>query len=187
MPATPTLEDLLGPPRRVRPEDWVTMPWRNGGGVTHELLKVGDGVQGFALRVSVAEVTADGPFSRFEGVNRSIVLLSGAGLSLRFDESYAAHLTAATPLQSFPGELAPTGKLFRGPTTDLNVMTDRATLNAEVTVDRPGWMFGDLVFLLDDAVVDGEALPARTLLVRPERARCSAPTVGISVRVRDRG
>jgi hypothetical protein len=180
------LDALLGPPRRLPPDAWVTMPWRNGGGITHELLKVGEGAQGFGLRVSVAEITASGPFSPFDGVDRAIVLLSGAGVSLGFGPSNVVHLTAATPLYAFPGELAPTGELLSGPTTDLNVMTDRATIVSEVKLLGPGWALGDLLFLLQDGVVEGEPVAARTLLVRPGQVRCDAPTVAISVRARDR-
>jgi hypothetical protein len=185
MPDSAALHALLGPPRRVLPDDWQTMPWRNGGGVTHELLKVGEGAQGFALRISVAEVTADGPFSRFEGVDRSIVLLSGAGMTLTWPRGDRTHLTPATPLLSFPGEVAPQSALFDGPTTDLNVMVDRATLQAEVRLALPGEITAPLLFMLRAGQVDGGSLPAHTLLVRPGRCRCDAPMVAISLNLRD--
>ena len=180
------LDALLGPPRPVLPDDWRTMPGRNGGGVTHELLKLGEGALGFALRVSVAEVTKDGPFSRFEGVDRSIVLLSGAGMTLLWPRGDRTHLTGAAPLLSFPGEVAPNSRLIDGPTTDLNVMTDRATLHAEVSLARPGEISADPIFLLRAGVVNGEALPAHTLLVRPGPGVCDAPLVAISLHLRDR-
>ncbi|MBK9368712.1 MAG: HutD family protein [Deltaproteobacteria bacterium] len=179
------LNTLLGPPRRVLPDDWQTMPWRNGGGRTHELLKLGEGAQGFALRISVAEVTADGPFSRFEGVDRSILLLSGAGMTLTWPRGDRTHLTRATPRLSFPGEVAPQSVLIDGPTTDLNVMVDRATLQAEVSLAVPGEITAPLIFLLRAGQVNGEALPAHTLLVRPGRVACDAPMVAISLNLHD--
>jgi uncharacterized protein len=39
-------------------------PWRNGGGVTRELL-AWPGGDDWALRLSVAEIERDGPFSAF--------------------------------------------------------------------------------------------------------------------------
>jgi len=39
-------------------------PWKNGGGTTRELLAWPD-PQDWTLRLSVAQVEADGPFSRF--------------------------------------------------------------------------------------------------------------------------
>ncbi|MBK9369353.1 MAG: HutD family protein [Deltaproteobacteria bacterium] len=178
------LTTLLGPPRRVLPDDWQTMPWRNGGGVTHELLKLGEGAQGFALRISVAEVTADGPFSRFEGVDRSIVLLSGAGMTLTWPRGDRTHLTPAMPHLSFPGEVAPNNRLIDGPTTDLNVMTDRAALTAKVILTPPGPITAPLALLLRPGVVSGEALPALTLLVRAAPALCDAPTAAILLSTR---
>lgn len=178
------LNALLGPPRSVLPSDWQTAPWRNGGGVTHELLKLGEGAQGFALRISVAEVASDGPFSRFDGVDRAIVLLSGAGMTLTWPRGDRTHLTGATPRCAFPGEVAPHCALFDGPTTDLNVMTDRATLSAEVILDPPGRIMASLLFLLREGRVNGETLPARTLVVRPGAGLCDAPTVAIFLRPR---
>ena len=55
--------------------DAVERPWRNGGGVTRELASSPEGVDDFDWRVSIAEVTASGDFSRFPGVDRTIVRL----------------------------------------------------------------------------------------------------------------
>jgi environmental stress-induced protein Ves len=53
-------------------------PWRNGGGVTRELV-VFPVHENWHWRISVAEVTQDGPFSRYEGVQRWFAVLSGGG------------------------------------------------------------------------------------------------------------
>jgi environmental stress-induced protein Ves len=42
------------------------MPWKNGGGVTRELLAWPGGGD-WQVRISVAEIEADGPFSSFPG------------------------------------------------------------------------------------------------------------------------
>jgi HutD len=173
------IDTLLGPPRRVLPADWRTMPWRNGGGLTHELLKLGEGALGFALRVSIAEVQADGPFSRFDGIDRALLLLSGAGMTLTWENGEHTTLTPEAPLVLFPGEESPENVLLRGPTTDLNVMTDRAALTARVILSPPGPITAPLALLLRPGLVAGEALPALTLLVRAAPALCDAPTAAI--------
>ena len=64
---------------------WPTtppQPWRNGGGVTRELLAWPDGGD-WRVRVSVADIDADGPFSAFPGVERWFAVLEGAGVALR--------------------------------------------------------------------------------------------------------
>ena len=56
-------------------------PWRNGGGLTRELL-AWPGSGDWVLRVSVADIEADGPFSAFPGIDRWFTVLSGAGVRL---------------------------------------------------------------------------------------------------------
>lgn len=184
MPTQTPLDALLGPPSRVLPDAWRTMPWRNGGGVTHELLKRGDGAPGFTLRVSIAEIQADGPFSRFDGVDRALLLLSGAGVILTWSDGGRTTLTPEAPLVVFPGEEHPESRLIDGPTTDLNVMTDRAALEATVILTPPGPITAPLTLMLRAGAVDGEALPALTLLVRAAPAICDAPSAAILLRER---
>ena len=54
-------------------------PWKNGGGITREIAASPDGaaLDAFDWRVSMAEVAAAGPFSRFEGVDRILTVLTG--------------------------------------------------------------------------------------------------------------
>ena len=47
----------------VRVDAVAAVPWRNGGGVTRELLAWPD-PRDWLLRVSVAEISASGPFSQ---------------------------------------------------------------------------------------------------------------------------
>lgn len=50
------------------------MPWRNGLGVTTEVLvQPPDASAGFAWRISVATITRAGPFSPFPGYDRTIL------------------------------------------------------------------------------------------------------------------
>ncbi len=45
-------------------------------------IRAGAGLETFIWRVSVADVASDGPFSRFPGIDRTIMLLEGAGMRL---------------------------------------------------------------------------------------------------------
>ncbi len=97
-------------------------PWRNGGGTTRELL-VWPGGDAWKARVSVADVNADGPFSRFERIERWFAVLDGAGVDLRIGGG-TQRLTAATQPFSFSGEAPVQCSLVDGPTRDFNLMTE---------------------------------------------------------------
>lgn len=107
-------------------------PWRNGGGQTRELLAwpPGSGA-GWQLRVSVADIDRDGPFSAFPGVQRGFVVLEGAGVVLGFPAGDLTLTTASPPLH-FDGADAPGCRLVAGPTRDLNLMATAATGLARV-------------------------------------------------------
>lgn len=124
-----TLEFLPRAAQRV-------VPWKNGGGRTREVAlgSRSDG-PGFRWRVSVAEVASDGPFSFFPGIDRTLWLLRGRGMSLEIDG--ASH-RLDEPLASvaFPGEATVSAHLIDGPTEDLNVMVERSSTRAETRIVR---------------------------------------------------
>jgi len=97
-------------------------PWRNGGGVTRELLAwpPGSGAD-WLVRVSVADIDRDGPFSPFPGVQRCFAVLEGAGVVLDFSGVEQTLTKVSAPL-SFDGVAAPGCRLVNGPTRDLNLM-----------------------------------------------------------------
>ncbi|MCX5192608.1 HutD family protein [Streptomyces sp. NBC_00249] len=123
--------------RILRAADRAAVPWKNGGGVTREIAARPEdaGTADFAWRVSLAEVAADGPFSEFPGVDRTLTLAEGAGMDLtvgeehrRVDERYAP--------RHFPGDL-PTGcRLLGGPVVNFNVMWRRERAGARTAVVR---------------------------------------------------
>jgi hypothetical protein len=104
----------------------VPQPWRNGGGVTRELLTwpPGSGAD-WQLRVSVAEIERDGPFSAFPQVERWFAVLEGAGVVLSFPGREHRLTPGSQPL-AFDGALAPGCRLISGPTRDLNLMARTA-------------------------------------------------------------
>lgn len=100
----------------------VPQPWRNGGGVTRELLAWPPGSgDDWQLRVSVADIGRDGPFSAYPGVQRGFAVLEGAGVVLRFG-THERRLTPASEPIVFDGADAPGCRLVGGPTRDLNLM-----------------------------------------------------------------
>ena len=103
----------------VKLDDVAPRPWRNGGGVTRELLKWPD-ADDWILRLSVADIGKDGPFSAFPGVQRWIVALTGVGMEL--GEPFNFRIEPGMPPYRFPGEYTPMCTLIDGPTSDLNLM-----------------------------------------------------------------
>lgn len=115
--------------------------WKNGGGLTREIAMMppGAGLADFTWRVSIAEIAQDGPFSAFPGVDRQILLLAGAGARLRSEAEGMDHLLNEPLVPfAFAGEAAVTASLLDGPSQDLNVMTRRGVVRAEVEVARNG-------------------------------------------------
>jgi environmental stress-induced protein Ves len=115
------------------PDTFRAMPWRNGLGTTIELLKqdLPDG-DGFAWRLSMADVTTDGEFSNFSGYDRTLLLLEGNGLMLDCD---GVRQRLDKPLQAarFRGEDSTFATLPDGPVRDFNIMTQRQHCAARVT------------------------------------------------------
>lgn len=144
--------------------------WKNGGGRTREVAVARHaGDDSFSWRVSVAEVAADGPFSSFPGVDRTIWLLRGKGMLLEVDGVEHRLDVPLVPF-AFGGEAKVTARLIDGPTEDLNVMVERATTHADARVIRCGPTLevpaadGDTLLLaLDGAcdVRDGAHAPQR--------------------------
>jgi environmental stress-induced protein Ves len=105
---------------RIPLESIPPTPWRNGGGTTRELV-VFPVHEHWHWRMSVADVGQDGPFSRFDGIERWFAVLSGAGVQLTIDG--AAHGVAAQdePIR-FDGGAETQCRLIGGATRDFNLM-----------------------------------------------------------------
>lgn len=106
------------PLAEVRPQ-----PWRNGGGETQELLTWPVGPE-WLVRISVARIERDGPFSAFPGVDRWFVVLDGAGVTLHTPAALHTLRPGSEPF-TFDGAWAPGCELLQGPTQDLNLMVRR--------------------------------------------------------------
>lgn len=106
------------------------MPWKNGGGSTTEVAVSPDGagIEAFDWRISMAVVAADGPFSEFPGIDRTLSILDGAGLVLTGLAGGPVRLERATEPFGFPADAAVSAALVDGPITDLNVMVRRGRI-----------------------------------------------------------
>jgi uncharacterized protein len=111
--------------RVIHPIEHRPSRWKNGGGVTHEIVVEPPGESAFVYRVSVAEVETDGPFSRFAGYDRHIMVIDGAGMTLDAGAHGRLELAPGAPV-TFSGDWDVTGSLRAGPVRDFNLIVDRA-------------------------------------------------------------
>ena len=115
---------------RFHVDDLQATPWKNGGGVTREIVcqPMGSGIGDFDWRVSIAHIASDGPFSAFTGVDRIITLLSGGGVHLKSSDGDVDHLLNKPLLPfAFKGETNINASLLDQDCHDFNVMTRRST------------------------------------------------------------
>lgn len=120
--------------RILRASDHKRMPWKNGRGETVEIAVFPPDatVDTFDWRISMATVAEDGPFSVFDGIDRTLAILEGAGMELFVEGRDAVLLTEASEPHPFPADAPTTAKLVDGTITDLNVMTRRGRFSHTV-------------------------------------------------------
>ncbi|GLK83415.1 HutD/Ves family protein [Ancylobacter defluvii] len=113
--------------RLLRAADHRLMPWKNGGGATTELAisPPGAGLDAFDWRISMADVVEDGPFSTFDGIDRSLAIIGGDGILLDIEGRPGARLTRASAPLAFPADTPAQCRLIGGRVRDLNVMSRR--------------------------------------------------------------
>ena len=116
--------------RTIHLADVPASPWRNGGGMTRELV-AWPTQDAWRWRMSVAEVTASGPFSRFEGITRWFAVLKGAGVVLNV-RTTEHRLTATEPALCFDGGATTHCTLLGGPAQDFNLMVQGDCLPARM-------------------------------------------------------
>lgn len=127
--------------------------WRNGLGWTREIVRwtlpaVMPGTEDvpWDVRLSIAEVDADGPFSTFAGVDRELVLLAGNGMDLEVGDGLHVALDPPHGRHRFAGEQAVHARLRDGRTLDFNLMWRRQACEATLwhrPLVGPMVVFGD--------------------------------------------
>ncbi len=148
----------------LRSSTYRRMPWKNGGGETVEIAVSPEGaaLSDFDWRISMATVATDGPFSIFTGIDRTLSILEGNGMSLTIEGAVPVLLTQGSVPLAFPADVPVSATLPGGQITDLNVMTRRGALShrvesleissmATVRPSTPAW----LVFCHSRPVVVG--------------------------------
>lgn len=166
-----------GMPHRVLLAECEARPWRNGGGVTRELLvwpatdrdpATAPASDDWVVRVSVADIDRDGPFSSFPGIDRCFAVLQGAGVELGLPAGVQSIRPGDDPV-AFPGEPPTACRLLDGPTRDLNLMGRRSSGRIDMRRAHPGdridgrarWQ---ALFSFDHARIDlGDGRGAQTL------------------------
>jgi len=154
--------------RIIRAADCLVMPWKNGGGTTTEIAVAPDGasLDDFDWRISMAHVGQDGPFSSFPGIDRTLSVLTGAGITLAFGGGEHVRLDRTSAPYPFAADRAVEGLLVDGPIDDLNVMSRRGRWRHRVErVSGAGSLAATegllvLVARKGDWLVNGAALPA---------------------------
>ncbi|MEO6363235.1 MAG: HutD family protein [Caldimonas sp.] len=95
-------------------------PWKNGGGVSRDLLSWPTDAA-WRVRVGLAEIDTDGPFSDYSGVERWFTIAAGAGVELSIDGTPHRVAAGAEPLR-FDGGAVTTCRRLGGHTTALNLL-----------------------------------------------------------------
>jgi len=113
----------------IRAADLVERPWRNGGGITREIVEVRRGAE-LLWRLSMADVASDGPFSDFSGLFRVLTVIDGGAMELITPQGTL--MAAPRRPVRFDGGLAVISKLCDGPLRDLNLMFDPGNVAGDV-------------------------------------------------------
>lgn len=172
----------------LRESRYVTVPWKNGGGLTREILKFPPDAADFDWRLSLATIAAPGPFSAFDGYDRTLVLVRGAGVVLNFGPHGQTTLRAPGHVVAFDGAWPATCTLIDGPSTDMNLIVARARAEARTsilrvatreTIPTSGWE-ETLVCCLSGAVQIENASGEAATLSGADVARCNPGDAAIT-------
>ena len=135
----------------IRFDALKAVPWKNGLGITREIAvePPGASMEDFLWRVSIADVDTASPFSRFPGIDRTIVLLQGDGFTMTLDGDQRHALTTPCVPFSFPGEAHVEVALAGGATRDFNLMVRRGHARGSVIVaNGPATLHADSTHVL---------------------------------------
>jgi environmental stress-induced protein Ves len=126
---------MLPPLQIVRRSSFKRSPWKNGGGITHEAVRVPAAGDPFLWRVSLAQIDSSGPFSDFAGYDRKMVLLQGPGIELTHRSGQRRVLKSVGDCVEFAGAMPTHCELLGGPCVDLNLMVAES-LRSTARVER---------------------------------------------------
>ncbi len=189
--------------RIFRTADCISIPWKNGLGVSSVIASdpPGSGYDQVNWQVGTTEFGIDCPFSSLPGMDRQFMLLSGGGVELRCIDVIAA-VDIRQPLNApfvpfaFRGDWQTTCRMLGGPVEVFNVMTRRTKAAAKISLPRWGGSLycaqrpGETVLavlLAGSVQVPGEASPLElregVLLDSPQGESCEILAAGAQARM----
>lgn len=106
-------------------QDLAITPWKNGAGTTRQILihPADATLDNFAFRISAADINALGPFSDYSGINRSLAVLTGQGLTLAMADGHSMSFIPKCTVVDFDGGQAPVTTACPEPVLDIGVMS----------------------------------------------------------------
>lgn len=124
--------------RLLSPADYRRVPWKNGLGTTLELATDAAQPGGpWSWRMSIADVPARSDFSRFDGVDRRLAVLEGAGMELfEVGSTRAIVVPREGEAHAFRGEDALEGAPIGSGVRDVNLFLARAAWTGGMRVIR---------------------------------------------------
>ena len=140
----------------LKASHYKKMRWKNGEGYTLEIARsVGESLDEFDWRISMADVKTSGDFSKFNGMNRFLTVLQGQGISLCIDHAFK-HLKTLQSVE-FSGDSAVICELLAGQIRDFNLIYNPKKFYAQYQ-----WIFSpevseipissDLIFIFNQSV-----------------------------------
>lgn len=150
--------------KRFALDDLREEPWRNGGGITRTVAKR-EINRKTLWRISIADITGNEPFSRFDGTDREAVLVKGSSLTLCGDWGVSSMNEVGDKVR-FPGELSVRAELAWPFARLWNVMAERDRVSSELQVKRVvqedvGPICDGALFVMEgvaDVIVNGHPL-----------------------------
>jgi hypothetical protein len=133
----------------ITPEAQPTLAWRNGGGLTRQIVRVGPET-GYAWRASLARVDQDGPFSAFPEHRRLLTLIDGGPLTLEYPGGMQLDVAPRLKPHALPDGEPPYARIGEAAASVFNLIYDPQQVQAQL-LPRP--LVGGMVFF-DTAATD---------------------------------
>lgn len=133
--------------RHLKNTDYRSMPWKNGLGVTTEILiyPAVSSLENFDWRLSTAEITSDAVFSLYPGYDRYLAIIEGKGINLTVDEKISA--IELNHIIKFSGSSSVSSNLIDGTVRDINLIYKQTLESVEFKI-----YCGPQKFLLTEGV-----------------------------------
>lgn len=144
----------------LRFRDYPEVPWKNGQGITRDILRSPDNSEQFDWGLSLADLERSSAFSAFSGYDRTITPINGHGFTLSFEDGHVETLDTLNRPYSFDGGAALRCDLLDGKCQVFNLKVRRNTaaatwqirdLGAPLTLDAVPHT-AQMVFALGDGV-----------------------------------